>query len=275
MIDPVAVPDWLEQPVAETECHDALNGVLSQKVVDAENLVFVQRAQDLSVQLAGRAQAMAEWLLDDHATPKSLLPILVLVLIGEFRVAELVHHGAEELIGNREIEDDVALGAMRLFGIVKSTAKRFVQFGLGQIALDIRHFLRKPLPSSLIDVIDIKFGHRISDKAFQPIVNVIAPAFRSSRRSRHADQRKFFRQHLGAREIVQCGNHQAFGEVARGAEDYHGAGIGRFGLPCRRALNKLCGVVRSDRSLDGHRATPLRFVTPRVPAVSLSLVRDH
>ena len=218
---------------------------------------------------------MTEWLLDDHATPKPLLPVLVLVLIGEFRLAELIHNGAEESIGDREIEDDVALGAMRLFGLVKSTAKRFVQFGLGQIALDIRHFLRKPLPSSLVDVIDIKFGHGISDKAFQRIVKVVAPAFRSSRRPRHADQREFFRQHLGAREIIKCGNHQAFGEVAGGAEDHHGARIGRFGLPCRRALNELRGVVRSDRSFDGHRTTPLRFVTPRAPAISLSLVRDQ
>ena len=275
VIDPVAVPDRLEQPVGETECHDALDGVLSQKVIDPKDLVFVQRAQDSSVQLARRVQAMAERLLDHHATPEPVLPVLVLVLIGELRLAELVHHGAEESIGDREIEDDVALGAMGLFGIVKSTAKRFVQLGLGQIALDIGHFLRKPLPRRLVDVIDIEFGHGIADKAFQHVVKMIAPAFRRSRRPRHADQRKFLRQHLGAREIVECRNQQALGQVATGAEDHHGAGIGRFGLPCRRALNELRGAVRSDRRLDGHRATPLRFVTPRGPAISLSLVRDQ
>ena len=52
VIDPVAVPDRLEQPIGETERHDALDRVLSQKVVDPEDLVLVQRAQDAGVQLA-------------------------------------------------------------------------------------------------------------------------------------------------------------------------------------------------------------------------------
>ena len=49
---------------------------------------------------------MTERLLDDHAAPKPMLAALVLVLIGELRLAELLHHGAEELIRNREIYPD-------------------------------------------------------------------------------------------------------------------------------------------------------------------------
>ena len=49
VIDPVSVPDRLEQPIGEAERHDALNRVLSQKVVDAEYLVLVQRAQDAGI----------------------------------------------------------------------------------------------------------------------------------------------------------------------------------------------------------------------------------
>ncbi len=100
MIDPVAVPDRLEQPVGEAERHDALHGVLAEKMVDAENLVFVQRALNAGVQLARRFQAVAERLLDHHAAPESALAVLALVLIGELRLAQLLHHGAEEPVGD-------------------------------------------------------------------------------------------------------------------------------------------------------------------------------
>jgi hypothetical protein len=45
MINPVAVPNRLEQPVGKAERHDALDRVLAKKMVDPENLVLVQRPQ--------------------------------------------------------------------------------------------------------------------------------------------------------------------------------------------------------------------------------------
>ena len=128
MIDPVAVPDRLEQPVGEAERHDALHRVLAEKVVDAEDLVLVQPALDAGVQFARGVQAMAERLLDHHAAPEPALAVLVLGLIDELRFVELLHRGAEKPVGDREIEDDVALGAVGLRGLVQSGAKLLVQF---------------------------------------------------------------------------------------------------------------------------------------------------
>ena len=78
MIDPVAIPDRLEQAVGETERHDVLDRVLAEKMVDPEDLILVQSAQDAGVQLARRIEAVAERLLDHHAAPKSMLAVLVL-----------------------------------------------------------------------------------------------------------------------------------------------------------------------------------------------------
>ncbi len=50
-------------------------------------------------------EAVAERLLDHHAAPKPMLAAFVLVLIGELRLAELLDHGAEQLIRDSEIED--------------------------------------------------------------------------------------------------------------------------------------------------------------------------
>ena len=88
MIDPVAVPDRLEQSIGEAERHDALDRVLAEKVVDPENLVLVQCAQDLGIQLARRIQAMTERLFDHHTAPEPVPAVFVLALIGELGLAE-------------------------------------------------------------------------------------------------------------------------------------------------------------------------------------------
>ena len=126
MIDPVAIPDRFEQSIGEAKRHDALDRVLAEKVVDPKDLVFVQRALDVGVQFTRRIQAMAERLLDHHAAPESMLAVLVLGLIGELRLAELLHHRAKELIRDREIKDGVALGAVGLVSLFKCAAKLVV-----------------------------------------------------------------------------------------------------------------------------------------------------
>ena len=89
MIDAIAVPDRLEQPIGEAQRHDALDRILAQKVVDAEDLIFVQRTQDRGIQLARRCQTVTKWLLDHDAAPELTLSVLVLVLIGQLCLAEL------------------------------------------------------------------------------------------------------------------------------------------------------------------------------------------
>ena len=45
VVDVVAVPDRLEQPVGEAEREHVLDGLLAQVVVDAEDLVLVEDAR--------------------------------------------------------------------------------------------------------------------------------------------------------------------------------------------------------------------------------------
>ena len=244
-------------------------------MVDPEDLVLVQRAQDAGIQLARRVQAMAERLLDHHAAPELMLAVLVLVLIGELRLAELLDHGAKEPVGDGEVEDGVALRAMGLFGLAQRAADLLVQLGLGQVALDVGHFLREPLPRRLVDLVDVELRGGVPDEAFQRVVKMVAPALRRSLRQVHADQREFLRQHLGAREVVERRHHQALGQVAAGAEDHHGAGIGRAGLSPRRRLNHLRGRRCPDRLVVRHGATPRRSVPPSDPATLSASVRGQ
>jgi hypothetical protein len=171
-----------------------------------------------------------------------MLPDLDVALIGQLRFAQLFDHGAEEPIGDREIEDGVALSAMGLCGLVKSTAKLLVQLGRRQIGLDIRRSRRKPLPHGLVYVVDIELRGGVAYKAFQHVVEVATPALRGFLRPAHADQREFLQQHLGARKVVECRHHQTLGQVTGGTEKHHGARIGRTGLAPRRGDATACAA---------------------------------
>src|SRR5262249_60358676 len=113
VVDPVAVPDRFKNPVSEAERHDVLHGVLADEMVDPENLLLVQRAQDASIEFARRTEIMAERLLDHDATPE----LGRAALLGHFHQLTLTHSiddRAAEPICDRDIEDDAAR-RIRLF----------------------------------------------------------------------------------------------------------------------------------------------------------------
>ena len=68
-----AVPDRLEERVGEAEREHVLDGVLGQVVVDAEDLLFLERRGELGVQLLRRSQVVAQRLFD-HDPARIVLP---------------------------------------------------------------------------------------------------------------------------------------------------------------------------------------------------------
>ena len=135
VVDAVAIPDRLEQPVGEAERHDVLHRLLAEEMVDAENLVLVQRLQDAARSARGaESEAVAERLLDHHAAPELGLAVLSSLLLGEPALAKLLHHGAEEPVRDREIEDDVALRAVVRSACVERTAKLLVELAASSMS---------------------------------------------------------------------------------------------------------------------------------------------
>jgi hypothetical protein len=108
-------------------------------------------------------------------------------------------------------------------------------------------------------------GALVADKAFQRVIEMIPPVFDRSHRPGLADQRKFFRQHFGACEIIKRRNDQAFGEVTGGAEKspWRRDRLGWTGAamvtrsPAASELNG-CGHVLLRSVLHG--SSPLRFL---------------
>src|SRR5690349_8736414 len=103
MVNPIAVPDWLEQTIREAKGHNILHRLLPEEMVDAEDLFLAQIAPDPRIQLARRVDAVAKWLFDNDAAP-TLRRTIAQLFIQQAGVAELLDKGSEEAIGNRKVE---------------------------------------------------------------------------------------------------------------------------------------------------------------------------
>ena len=73
IVDVMAIPDRLENAVAEAEHHQVLHGLFAQVMVDPVNLRFLQRLLDVFIELNGGVEVAAERLLDDHARIMAVL----------------------------------------------------------------------------------------------------------------------------------------------------------------------------------------------------------
>ncbi len=93
-LDVLRVPRGLEDPVGETQAQDVLHGLLAEEVVDAEDGVFGHDFMNESVELAGRAEVVAEGLLDHDPAARS-----------ERRGAEGLHGSGEDVRWQGEVCD--------------------------------------------------------------------------------------------------------------------------------------------------------------------------
>ena len=106
--DVPAVPDRLEDRVAEPQGQDVLDRLLAEVVVDPVDLVLVEDPRDVAVQRAGAGEVVAERLLDDDAAPGALL----VRRVDQAGLAELLDDRREELGGDGQVEEPVAAGAV-------------------------------------------------------------------------------------------------------------------------------------------------------------------
>ena len=85
LADVVAVPDRLEERVGEAEEEDVLDGRLAEEVIDPEDALLREDAQQRAVELAGRSEVAPERLFDDDAAA-----------LGEAGVTDVVDDGREQ-----------------------------------------------------------------------------------------------------------------------------------------------------------------------------------
>ena len=221
MIHVPAVPEGLEDAVAEAEGEDVLDRLLPQVVVDPIDLRLVEGLVDLRVQRDRRGQVVAERLLDDHAAPAR--PV---------GAGQLRPRRADES-GRPELSDHGRVAGRRRGQIVHAVSARPVP------SLDLGELFAKRRVSRRV----LEGGRHIIDPARQPLPD-LRPHGAEARElvdrhayllpeglvalllPREADHREPFRQEVVVRQGVQRGKQLAPRQVPRGAEDHQAEGLG-------------------------------------------------
>src|SRR6202790_4078114 len=115
-------------------------------MVDAENLILIENAEELLIERARRGEIGAERLLDDDAPPRAA------VLAGKTRLPEMRADRRKGGRRDREIEQPIALGAAFALDAGKLVSDFLVGvFGIG-LALDIGDAAEHAFDHALIDL---------------------------------------------------------------------------------------------------------------------------
>ena len=124
VVDMVAIPQRLKDAVGESQHQDVLDRFLAEEVIDPIDLIFGQHLEDLGIESLGRCKIVPKRLLDDHPAPPSLR------LSGEPRAAELLDHGPEKSLGDRQIEQHIGRLVLLRRRIRQQLPELVIGFGL-------------------------------------------------------------------------------------------------------------------------------------------------
>ena len=187
-----------------------------------------------AVERAGRFEVGAERLFDDDPAP-------ALVFLCQPGFAEPLDDRAEQRTGHRQIEHDVALGAVFGLDLVEFLGEPLVQLGIGHVAVDMRHAGGENSQLSGSNGSEADRGRRIRDKAAHAFGEIRPEIVLRPIGAIDADDREMVRNAAGAHQIVERRHQQPPRQVAAGAEDHHRAR--RRAVPALRPLGR---VVEAD-----------------------------
>src|ERR1700733_4436054 len=85
-VDIIAIPYRLEQRIAETEHHQVLDRLLTQVMVYAVDLLFLENLGNFAVELTGALEVAAERFFDYYPRPTRFFP-------GQSRGAQSLDYG--------------------------------------------------------------------------------------------------------------------------------------------------------------------------------------
>jgi hypothetical protein len=173
VIDVVAVPDRLEEPVGKPQHHDVLDRLLAEEMIDAVDLPLVEHGANPRVERHRRRQVMTKRLFDDHVPP---LPGR---LAGQPRGAEMINDRPEKAVGNGQVEEPVAAGAGRLVEAGEMLVEAGIAAGIVEIALEIRHATDQPVPVDGIDAAGLKLAVSLDDTFLHHCQQAALPLGRS------------------------------------------------------------------------------------------------
>ena len=241
VVDVLAVPDRLEQPVGEAEGQDVLGRLLAQEVVDPEDLVVVEDLAHQRVQLTGAVEVGPERLLHDDPGP-----------VGEPGLPEGPHHGVGGVGRDAQVVEAPGLG-------VEGGLEGPDRLGQPVHAVVPGHVADAPRELVPVLVGDAAPGELVAGR---PGDAVVLPLVERLERGGHDVA---VGQHAGPRQVEQAGQELPLGQVAGGAEQDDDVRAWRVRDPGGRAAPRRRAPRRRAGPGGGVVGTALRVPVRRRP----------
>ena len=146
MIDVVAIPERLDDVVREAKNHQVLDGLFTEVVVDAVDLIFGEALFQVFVELDRRRVVVAEGFFDDDARPVTVF------FLNEAGGAQLLDDRREKSRSDREVEKFVALRAVALVDFRDLRGEPLIRLGIVEVAFHVVDALFKPIPTFQFDL---------------------------------------------------------------------------------------------------------------------------
>ena len=248
MVDVLARPERLEDAVREAERQHVLHGLLAEVVVDPEDLVLAEVAEELLVQPPRRGEVEPERLLDDHARPA----------LGPAALADLPHERRDRVRRHGEVVEAVAIGAVLAVDLRELLGGMLLGALVGELHRDVVRRPRKLVPDLRLELDARVLAHRRLHRLLETLrtTSRLRAVPTTAKRSG-----SIFRE----RERIERREELALREVARRAEDHEHARIGR-----PAALEPLEQRVFSDFG----QGPSTRFLRPRGTACPPNWLRS-
>ena len=229
VIDIVTVPKRLKNAVTEAEDEQVLHCLFAEIMIDAIDLIFGEHALNLRIQSLRRFQIVSERLLDDHATPASVL------LLRQIVASQSLNDLSKEFWSGCQIKKIVSLSSTTGIDFAELPGQAKVGVVVSKIAALIVKAFVEPAPCFAGVVFLI-----------EKLSNVFAECIRTEVVDGNADHGEVSRQQFVFREVEECRDQLAFGEIACSPKDHHYAWTRRLvgrselvfqvGYRCRRHL---------------------------------------
>src|SRR3954451_23259335 len=209
VVDELAIPDRLEDPVREAEREHVLHGLLAEVVVDPEDLLLAEVLEQGRGQLLRRLEVVAERLLDHEARPAAIVSPL----------AERLDDRGESGRRHGEVEDAVAPELLLLVKLAERVVELVLAAGVGEVGRNVVQLRRELVPGVLAE--------RVARVLLDRRLHVLPKGVVVALRARDAHDCEARRQQAADGERIERRHQLLVGEVAGGAEDHERAGIGR------------------------------------------------
>ena len=208
VVDELPVPDRLEDAVREAKDQHVLDRLLAQVVVDPEDLALLEVLENAGVQQLRALEVVAERLLDDEPCPAGRMPAL----------AELGDDGLDRGGRDSEVVDAVSRRSILLIELVQARDHQVLTLVVGEVRRDIARDFCQLIPHVLAELVPAVLLHGL--------LHARAKVIRRHRAPCDADDREMLGEEPPERERVEGGKELPLRQVARGAEDREGAGLG-------------------------------------------------